>query len=171
MPTAKMQRERESTPVLNTATSKRAGKSKAVLGLLALAVAATPCYIYYVKVIQPELRAQQEIATRNAQLENEVWSKFKEPSIGDEVVLDSGGADDVMLGVTESDYGKIIEAFVDKDQDQLRRMESSGRLIRVPNGTKAVLIDTSLGNANVKILRGEKPGRSGWISIERIRNS
>ncbi len=170
MPTAKMQLEREITPVPHKKTLKRAGKSKAVLGLLALAVATTLCYMYYVSVIQPELRAQQKIAARNSQLENEAWSKFKGPSIGNEVVLDAGAADEVMLGVTESDYGKIIEAFVGKDQDQLRRMESSGRLNRVSNGTKALLMDTTLGNAKVKILSGEKPGRSGWLSIERTRN-
>ena len=136
---------------------------RAVLSLLALGA-----ILYYLLIIIPEQRTRQEGTARDSQLKNDARSKSKTPLIGDQVILDGSG-DLVMLATRKSDYAAVADAWIVRDQARLRQMEASGRLILVPGGTKALLIDASLGTANVKILDGRMPGRSGWVPIERIR--
>ena len=90
------------------------------------------------------------------------------PSVGDEVVLVSGEEDEVILGVSVSDYDQMIKASIAKDQFALAGMEPLGKALFVKNRTKALLLDSGPGRKQVRILEGNLSGRSGWVRAEEV---
>ena len=83
--------------------------------------------------------------------------------VGSDAVLrvESG---DVVLCVDESAYSEFLKLALAKDYLGMGKMEGTGRLFRVPSGTKARVIDSGFEKRQVRIMDGSSFGRSGWLT-------
>ena len=86
-------------------------------------------------------------------------------SVGSDVVLRlSNGSGDIVLCTNESAYDEYVKLAVAKDYLGMAKMESRGRLFRVPSGTKARVIDIGFEKREVRVMEGEHFGQSGWAT-------
>ncbi len=89
-------------------------------------------------------------------------------SVGSDVVLRVSSGD-VVVCTSEDAYDEFLKLAIAEDYLGMAQMEASGRLFRVPSGTKAHVIDTGFEKREVRIMDGEHFGRSGWVTSSLVR--
>ncbi len=90
-------------------------------------------------------------------------SSSSSTSVGSDIVLRVNSGD-VVVCASKDAYDEFQKLAVAEDYVGMAQMEAAGRLFRVPNGTKARVIDTAFEKREVRIMDGEHTGRSGWVT-------
>lgn len=76
--------------------------------------------------------------------------------------------EDVLLATTEKNFDDFIKASVAGDTMGAAGIVLNGGAYYVTAGTKAKVIDTSVGKRKVRVLDGDMIGKVGWIPFEHI---
>lgn len=97
-------------------------------------------------------------------------------SIGEEGILNNnavktnceGGA---IVATTKENYKEFNKAVVADDRLGYSGMLGRGQLFRVENCTAIKLIGGSFSGMEVRILEGERIGKSGWVAFEFVKRN
>lgn len=71
-----------------------------------------------------------------------------------------------VIALTENGYKEITKIYLANDMIGVGDFLLSGKGFAVPNGTKVLVVDTSVGARKVRVLEGDSIGESGWIAYE-----
>lgn len=86
---------------------------------------------------------------------------------GDAVRIVSGkNSAEVPVATTKEAEAEFSKALNNKDTHAYNQLFADGKMIRIPAGTKAMVIDRSMNMAQVRILEGSHEGRAGWVPVE-----
>ncbi len=91
-------------------------------------------------------------------------------SVGEEGFLrmPNKSGEDVLLATTEKNFDDFMKASIAGDTMGATDVVLNGGAYYVVAGTKAKVIDTSVGKRKVRILDGGMVGKVGWIPFEYI---
>lgn len=87
------------------------------------------------------------------------------PMTGEEGRLRSGSAD-VLVAVDEDSFSKLIDSGVARDNEGLVLLIASGKVFRVPSGTKVRVLSPGFLKSEVRVLEGDHYARSGFVPVE-----
>jgi len=91
-------------------------------------------------------------------------------NIGSEYIVVNNGFEVVWLAIDTEADDKWIEASTANDTIGLRSLMLSGQIFSVPAGTKVLVLDNSLWHGyKVRILEGDKFGKTGWLPSESLK--
>jgi hypothetical protein len=84
---------------------------------------------------------------------------------GQKAILDNSHIDSqvVMVALTEQDLDEYIKAVNAQDVVGATQLSMSGRLLRVPNNTKVLVLESKGMKTNVRLMSGKQAWRSGWV--------
>jgi len=82
-------------------------------------------------------------------------------SVGNEVRLYIKGRDTIMVAADEKTLDQLITAISARN-GELEALIQSGRVLTVPNGTRA-RIEKGYGKTKVRIIEGDKILSEGWV--------
>ena len=84
---------------------------------------------------------------------------------GQKAILDNSHINSqiVMVGVTEQDLDEYIKAVKAQDLIGATELSLSGRLFKVPNNTKVLVLENRGMKTNVRIRSGKEAPRAGWV--------
>ena len=84
---------------------------------------------------------------------------------GQMAILDNShiNSEVVMVAVTEQDLDEYIKAVNAQDLVGATELSLSGRLFKVPNNTKVLVIESKGLKTNVRIRTGKERLRAGWV--------
>lgn len=98
------------------------------------------------------------------------------PSVGDNAYLRLPDNNDpnnkIALGMTAEDAGLITKALIAQDFMGIYELTSQGKAFAISNGSKVLIIDSSVGLRKVRIVSGvqsidnDKVGMAGWVPME-----
>lgn len=93
------------------------------------------------------------------------------PGVGEEATLDLAGASFVYLCATDAqaDWDELIDAENRADARWVGELMASGKVFRVPVGTRARVTQVAATSRKVRVLDGAESGREGWIQVEEVR--
>lgn len=93
------------------------------------------------------------------------------PDRGREGVLRAGGAESIVLGADLEALNELARAREANDETGMKLLLLSGRIMLVPSGTRALVIDTDgwvIVDYKVRLLDSVLAGRAGWVRREWI---
>ena len=99
------------------------------------------------------------------------------PKVGEICVLndeESPELENYGVGITrvlidDAAWDEYVDASDAGDSRRLGRMVAAGKLLPVPNGTRARVIEYDDGTYRVLVLEGEYEARSGWVDEETVK--
>lgn len=74
--------------------------------------------------------------------------------------------DFVLISNDQKSLDDLVEASVAKDTHGINDLIKSGRVFKVYTGTKVLVLDIGIFNTKVRILSGNKTGKSGYVPRE-----
>ncbi len=83
-------------------------------------------------------------------------------SVGNEVRLYIKGRDTIMVAADEKTLDQLITAISARN-GELEALIQSGRVLTVPNGTRARIVEKGYGKTKVRIIEGDKILSEGWV--------
>lgn len=83
-------------------------------------------------------------------------------SVGNEVKLYIKGRDTIMVAADEKTLDQLITAISTRN-GELEALIQSGRVLTVPNGTRARIVEKGYGKTKVRIIEGERILSEGWV--------
>lgn len=83
-------------------------------------------------------------------------------SVGNEVKLYIKGRDTIMVAADEKTLDQLITAFSARN-GELEALIQSGRVLTVPNGTRARIVEKGYGKTKVRIIEGDRILSEGWV--------
>ena len=94
--------------------------------------------------------------------------KQERVGVGDEgyVKSSSGTANKTLIATSEANFDALVKASVANDTIGIAQLVLEGRLFAVEDGTKVLVIDSTVGARQVRILEGELFGETGWLPME-----
>jgi len=93
-------------------------------------------------------------------------SKPSPSDIGSTAILFVSESDEVPVCVDEEAFEELIKASVAKDDIGIAELLLLGKVFFVPNNTKVLVIDRDFAKRQIRILEGDKFGRTGWVPYE-----
>lgn len=93
-----------------------------------------------------------------------------EMAVGSTVILSRpGGAGHAHLSLDREAYEQLGRAYVTKDMRTFVRLSDEGRVLRVENGTRAVVLAVGPESRRVRLTEGSKAGVTGWVEELQLR--
>jgi len=89
--------------------------------------------------------------------------------VGDKCIVASDDFDNIYLAVDKDAFDKWVSAVNANDEMGVQDLLYSGKLFYVPSGTKVLILDVSWGAHKVRILEGDKYGKTGWLPSEYLK--
>ena len=89
-------------------------------------------------------------------------------SVGSEVTLYIEGRDSVMAAVDEGTLNELIAALSTRGTDA-QALIQSGRVITVPNKTRARIVEVGFAKLKVRIIEGDKLMHEVWVPERWVR--
>ncbi len=132
----------------NDGNRPKANKTNAQLGCLGIVVVLAIAGIFMWKMCSSE----------------EPSSKTPQVTIGSNVIIQRPRGGEIYLGVTKESQKQMLKYVRAGDQVGLANMIFIGSVITVDSGTKALVIDISLDEFEVRIQSGSYNNDSGWVS-------
>jgi hypothetical protein len=126
---------------------------KVYLWILALCLGVPCLSMYVLALFRNDTSQSQQIPSGTSE-------------VGSTVQLISQPNQVVYVGVDYSDLDALTKAIAAKDPEGVSELLESGRVFRVPNGTKARLLEVSFLARKVRILEGPHRSKAGWIETE-----
>lgn len=96
-------------------------------------------------------------------------NQSKHLDVGSEAIVQSGDFDDIYLAIDKDAFDKWVNAVNANDKMGVSDLLYSGELFSVPSGTKVLILDISWGAHKVRILEGDKYGKTGWLPSEYLK--
>jgi hypothetical protein len=126
------------------------------IGLIALVVIIS-------SVSSPNSPANQNSQSQ-AQAEPSTPKKVR--SAGDEGIIYVDGLQSITVAVDEDAYTELDKVFQAKDQYGYNQLQAQGKIFKVPNRTRVLLLENGFLRLKVRILEGLKKGYAGIIPRE-----
>lgn len=97
-------------------------------------------------------------------------SDYESPyvNVGEEGVLYSDELEYIGLAVTKADFDELIDSSVANDKIGYAEVYERGDAYFVDVGTRVLVIDSSIGAKEVRILEGDLYGETGWVVQEYV---
>ncbi|MEN3331470.1 MAG: hypothetical protein V7641_835 [Blastocatellia bacterium] len=114
------------------------------------------------KTLQPE---SQSATPHTSQQSNSATPK-RTKSVGDEVKIYVEGLKTITVAVDEDAYSELDKVFQAKDQYGYDHLLAEGRIFRVTNNTRALILENGFFKLKVRILEGIKQGYAGLVPRE-----
>lgn len=88
---------------------------------------------------------------------------------GDMVVLERPGGEDVYLAMDVATIGSMVEALQSANRESIHTMVKAGKVIVVPNGTTAKVVEAVTSSKRVQIMARPHYGSQAWLPTTDVR--
>lgn len=89
--------------------------------------------------------------------------------VGSEASLCIENREVVPLAINKNSFDEFVNAAIANDTYGIANLIAAGKVFTVPNNTKVLIIEGSVGKVKVRILEGKHTGESGWVPKEWIK--
>jgi len=90
-------------------------------------------------------------------------------SVGKESNLFIENNNFIYVCIDKSSYDDFVNASLSKDTYGITNLIAAGKIFSVPNNTRVLIIDRSVGAREIRILEGKNTGKSGWVPMEWVK--
>ncbi|MHC5538402.1 hypothetical protein ACYOEI_09250 [Singulisphaera rosea] len=136
-----------------------------ILGHPIAVYAAIGLGLLFVLAMVLEIRSRQQFKAASAGVEGQgAGGLFP----GDPVVLERSGGEDVYLALDGGAIDSMMDSLQSANTDAIQRMVKAGKVIVVPNGTVAKVVETAASSKRVQIMVRPHYGTLAWLPLADI---
>ncbi len=123
-----------------------------IVSLLLLAVIFT-----LLMISRPFKKEENSILSNNAPTQSGAMS------IGSEARLQIQGLDSILVSSDDNALHELMDALPKRDESAIEKLVQSGKVFRVPNGTKVRILEFGSSKTKVRIIEGNHLLLDGWV--------
>ena len=84
-------------------------------------------------------------------------------AVGSDAVLFIEGQPAISVATDERALSELLGALAAREMNKIDELVNSGRVLRVPGGTRVTILEISPGSLKVRIREGENMTKDGWV--------
>jgi hypothetical protein len=86
-------------------------------------------------------------------------------------LLRPGGAGHAHVAIDRDAFAELLGADASGDLATFRRLGEEGRVLRINNGTLALIVEPGPSASFVRVLEGDRKGSTGWVEDRYLHTS